>query len=300
MIPKVCAIIVTYHPDEDLAQHITVLLKQVDGLVVVDNLSSEAELVHIRELARQHSFTLLENEDNLGIGTALNRGIQWVASHGAFTHVALFDQDSEIGENFFSSMFTLLANHPTPEKVGIVASRITNKNTGASDGPRRGARGNYLVAQTSGSLMPLEVFRAEGGFKEDLFIDYVDFEYCLRIISDGWLIEYCDAAVLLHVPGDSNSHSLFGFHLGTSLNYSPLRTYYSMRNGAWVMREYWNKQPEWCRGQVIRVLKGRLRVILFEHNRTSKLMASARGLKDGLRGELGKRVFTTGTRAVAK
>src|SRR5690606_27148133 len=39
---------------------------------------------------------------------------------------------------------------------------------------------------TSGSLVNLAVFQKLGGFDENLFIDEVDFEYCLRAKVNGY------------------------------------------------------------------------------------------------------------------
>src|SRR5580700_6540819 len=123
MSDLVCGVIVTYHPDEELAQHIAVLRGQVGGLVVVDNRSSDSERVKLRELAQQYSFTLLENQENLGIGAALNQGVRWAAAHGVFRYVALFDQDSEVPGNFTEAMLSAYENNPRRDDIAILVPR---------------------------------------------------------------------------------------------------------------------------------------------------------------------------------
>ncbi len=300
MSDRVCGIIVTYHPDADLPQHIAALRGQVGGLVVVDNRSTDDERDWLRGLAQQHAFTLIENTDNMGIGTALNQGVRWAVAHGGFEYVALFDQDSEVHAGFIDNMMSCLFAKPASEKVAIVAPRIHNRNTGAQDGPRTSKKNRYLVAQTSGSLMPLRVFASEGWFKEDFFIDYVDYEYCLRVITAGWAIRYCGDASISHVPGNSRRHTLFGIYLTTTLNYSPIRQYYSMRNGVWVMRHYWRQYPEWCARLAFRIVKGRLRVVMFEKNRGVKILLSMRAVHDAFHNSLGRRVFSNTTKILAK
>jgi rhamnosyltransferase len=300
MSDLVCGVIVTYHPDEELAQHIAVLRGQVGGLVVVDNRSSDSERVRLRELALQYSFTLLENSDNLGIGAALNQGVRWAAAHGVFRYVALFDQDSEASGSFVDAMVSFYHRHLLSEKVAVVAPRIQNRNTGASDGPRGTKKNQHLVAQTSGCLMPLHIFESQGWFKEELFIDYVDYEYCLRVVAAGWVIAYCEDAILSHVPGNSRRHTLFGIYLTTTLNYSPMRQYYSMRNGVWVMLHYWHRFPDWCVRLAFRVLKGRVRVAIFEQQRKAKLFLTVRAIQDAFKDNLGKRAFSNGVKILAK
>jgi rhamnosyltransferase len=289
MSNNVCAVIITYHPAQDLAQHIAHLRKQVAGLVIVDNGSHEAERAILRELAQLHSFTLLENSGNLGIGAALNRGIQWAAGDGRFEYVALFDQDSGAPHTFIADLVSCLEQHTARGSVAIVAPRIHNRYTGSTDGgPLAARRGQYLVAQTSGSLMPLRVFNSAGWFKEELFIDYVDYEYCLRVVSAGWEILYCDKAVLSHAPGNSRRETILGIYLGTSLNYSPLRHYYLMRNGVWVLHKYWRQQTRWCAKHACSILKGMIKVFMFEKGRLIKLGCSLSGFIDASRGKLGK------------
>lgn len=291
MVDRVCGVVVTYHPPEDLAQHMALLREQVGGLVVVDNKSSDGELAWLRKLAERHSFTLLENPDNLGIGTALNRGIRWAVAQGRFRYVALFDQDSEVHTGFVDALVFCLERHPSSARVAVAAPRIRIRNTGAVDGPRGSGKDNYLVAQTSGSLMPLRVFDAQGFFNEELFIDYVDYEYCLRAVTAGWIVLCCQDATLSHSPGNARRHSFHGLHLGTSMNYSPLRHYYSTRNGLWVIGQYWRRQPQWCAQQAFLMLKEKMKLLIFEKDRRAKLRLSMRGLRDAVRSSLGKRQF---------
>lgn len=287
MSASVCAVVVTYHPDRNFAQHVPILRGQVGGLVVVDNRSSDDIRAWLRELAAHQWFTLLENSGNAGIGAALNRGIRWAAAAG-FEHVLLLDQDSEISENFVASLVSRLREHSPADRVGIVAPQLHNRNTKGRGGPW-GASSRYLVAQASGSLMPLAVFASEGWFREDLFIDYVDYEYCLRAVTAGWSISYCEEALLSHQPGNSRRHTFHGLYLGTTTNYSALRHYYSTRNGTWLMLRYWRRYPRWCTKNAFNMLKEKVKVVVFEDDCRGKLRSSLKGLADAFRGKLGKR-----------
>jgi rhamnosyltransferase len=292
MRTDICGVIVTYHPDEDFAHRVSVLTGQVGGLVVVDNRSADNELVWLRDLSRRYAFTLLENSENLGLGSALNRGVRWAAEQGQFRFVALFDQDSAVTEGFIDSLVACIERHPEPERIAVAAPRLFLSNIGVVFPPP----GTLLckVAQTSGSLMPLSVFDSQNGsnqgwFNEDLFIDYVDYEYCLRVTAAGWMILRCDQALLTHSPGNCERHTLFGLYAGTTLSYSPYRHYYSTRNAAWVMMRYWRQHPGWCAAEAFRLIKEKLKLCIWERERKAKLAFSLRGLKDGLKGKLGKR-----------
>lgn len=288
MNDHVCAMIVTYHPEQDFAQHVAVLRPQIGGLVVIDNKSNDSERAFLRELASRYSFCLLENPDNLGVGAALNRGVKWAAADGRFQYVVLFDQDSEVSGGFVGALLSHIQEHPARDRVAVVAPRIYNRNTKSIDGPNGVREGQYLVAQTSGSLMPLSVFKSEGWFLEELFIDYVDYEYCLRAVTAGWVILFCEEAVLSHVPGNSRRQTLLGLYLGTSWNYSPIRHYYQMRNGTWVLRKYWKRHTRWCARRARLILKEITKVLIFEKDRKAKFCFAMRGLADALQGKLGR------------
>jgi rhamnosyltransferase len=287
MSPSVCAVVVTYHPGREFAEHVPILRSQVGGLVVVDNRSSDAERMWLRELAAHQSFTLLENSTNAGIGAALNAGIRWAVSAG-FEYVLLLDQDSETDETFVASLISRFREHSASDRVAVVAPQLLNRNTQGRDGPW-GVSNRYLVAQTSGSLMPIAVFASEGWFREDLFIDYVDYEYCLRAVTAGWSISYCAEALLRHQPGNSQRHTFHGLYLGTTTNYSALRHYYSTRNGTWLMLWYRKYYPRWCAKNAFLMLKEKIKVVVFENHCQAKLRSSLQGLLDALRGKLGKR-----------
>jgi len=152
-------------------------------------------------------------------------------------------------------------------------------------------RGNAPeVARTSGSLMPMWAFEECGWFREELFIDQVDFEYCLRLRARGYQIAECEGATLLHTLGAPKIYSLFGRRLFGTTNHSAARRYYLARNRIWLLKKYWGLYPYWCAAACIATLKESLRILLVEDGRWSKLGRTALGVRDGLLGRMGKRV----------
>jgi GT2 family glycosyltransferase len=59
-----------------------------------------------------------------------------------------------------------------------------------------------LVVITSGNLLKVSAFERIGGFREDLFIDSVDFDFCLRLKKSGYRIMRCNQAILYHSLGE--------------------------------------------------------------------------------------------------
>ena len=287
MNAEVCAAIITYNPDTEFARAIRMLRPQVGRLVVVDNHSQPPIVARLRTLSDEFDFSLIENPDNYGIGTGLNQSIEWIRENANCDFVLFFDQDSFISETFVAEMTAEYRKHAESEKVFVVMPKIVFQRTGATY-THPASQGRYLVAQTSGSLMPLLVFKEEGLYRQDLFIDYVDYEFCLRAASHGWKIVYCESAVLQHDPGHAKQFSLFGIKKVTTTNHSPVRRYYLMRNGIWTVRQYATLYPRWAIGHAWQMMKEMVRVLIFEHNRRGIVAMWLRAVRDVVRSRFGK------------
>src|SRR5579871_886580 len=161
MNAEVCAAIITYNPDTEFARAIRMLRPQVGRLVVVDNHSQPPIVARLRTLSDEFDFSLIENPDNYGIGTGLNQSIEWIRENANCDFVLFFDQDSFISETFVAEMTAEYRKHAESEKVFVVMPKIVFQRTGATY-THPASQGRYLVAQTSGSLMPLLVFKEEG------------------------------------------------------------------------------------------------------------------------------------------
>jgi len=71
---RVCAVVVTFDPDEELMRGLTIVREQVDGLVVVDNSLSASRREVVAQAVAATGATLVSNPQNLGIAAALNQG----------------------------------------------------------------------------------------------------------------------------------------------------------------------------------------------------------------------------------
>jgi rhamnosyltransferase len=92
---------------------------------------------------------------------------------------------------------------------------------------------DFLIA--SGSLIPVAALDRVGPMREDLFIDYVDVEWCLRARREGLRCYGVFEATMEHRLGESRVR-VFGREATAR---SPLRHYYLMRNALLLYRESW-------------------------------------------------------------
>jgi rhamnosyltransferase len=282
----VCAVIITFRPDAAVLENLAPVRPQVGGLVVVDNGSSSEVLAPFHAAAASLDFALIENGRNLGIAAALNEGVRWAWSQG-FEYVALFDQDSTVTEGFIQAMLAEYESHPERDRVGIVTPVQVERRTGCKRATENAKDGAPLTAITSGSLIPIDVFAACGLFEDDLIIDCVDHEFCLRVRSFGFTIVESKSAVLLVAVGHHTVHHMYGIRI-ESTHHSAQRRYYMTRNRVVLVRRYWARHPGWSLGKLRAIVRETIALCLVEDERKRKLVNTIRGIHDAMRGRMWK------------
>ncbi len=256
---NLCAVIVTYHPDAGFADRFARIARQVAGVVIVDN-HSGAEIV---QRLRQLPATLIANDDNLGVATALNQGCRWAAEQG-YQYALLFDQDTLADENLTTSLLRL-----TDDDVALVGANYRDV-LGHTPRPTTDA------VITSGSLLSLAAYQAIGPFRDDFFIDSVDIEYCLRARTKGYRIVQSIEQLMTHSIGHQTRHRFLWKEV-TCSNHSPLRRYYITRNRLLLAREYISTQPRWVFHHLRGLFNHCVLAMLYEKQRSCKLRAIVLG-----------------------
>jgi rhamnosyltransferase len=284
---RVCAVVVTFHPESSVSDNLFRVRSQVDNIIVIDNGSSAEALSLLRSLATQMCFSLVENGENLGIAAALNIGVRMALAQG-YRWISLFDQDSAVTDGFIDAMLRSYVEDPHHEKIAIICPRFKDPVIGMTDEPPIAKDGRPLYTITSGSLMPIEVFAHCGLFEEDLIIDRVDEEYCLRVRSLGYTLVLCQNATLIHRIGTPTQHFLFGKHFCYSTNHNAIRRYYITRNRFILLQRYWKQYPLWAYWQIRDFLKETAKVLLVEDDRRAKLWNTARGTLHAFLGRRGR------------
>lgn len=282
----VCAVVISFRPQAVVPANLAKARPQVQGLVVVDNGSPAEALAPVAAVARELDCQLIENGANLGIAAALNIGVRWARSQG-FRFVALFDQDSTLSDGFIASMLRAYETDPRRESIAVVTPKHLELETGAWDPPAFAEDGSPLTAITSGSLMPVGIFDRCGWFEEDLIIDRVDDEYCLRARSMGYRIVLCEDAFLHHSVGTPRMHSFLWLRQVKATHHGSRRYYYLTRNRIVMVKRYWRRHPRWCYLTARSVARDLIVNFVVEDHKWSKLAATLRGIVDGLRGRMG-------------
>jgi len=283
---RVSAIVVTFHPRPEYLENLEKIRAQVDLLIVVDNGSTEDELLQIRSATREPGYKLIENGDNLGIATALNLGVREAQMEGC-QWVALLDQDSVITDGFMATMIAEFQSYSAQTKILQIIPRHIDPETGVERIVSTFGDGGVFLTITSGSVFSMEAFQKCGLFREDLFIYCVDDDYSLRIRKNGFFIGVSKKAILLHQSGRPTCRKLLGMTL-TTKNYRPEVRYYYARNKVWILRFYGRTFPRLIVPTLREFVTIPLKIALMEDASSQKIRLFVRGLADGLAGKMGR------------
>jgi len=282
MTLEIAAVVVLYRPAGILLANVDSYRDQVTRVIAVDN--SEKPDPQVVAQLESRGVTYVSLGGNKGIAAALNEGCRRARDLG-FDWVLTLDQDSTATPGMVARLSACVeVEQPLAHDTAIVAP-LWQQVGGLPVATSKGCR-ELDIAMTSGSLTRQSALAELGGFREDLFIDRVDNEYCLKARRRGWRIVQRKDAVLLHRMGHLRRVT-FPVRCWVS-DYSPVRRYYMVRNLLEIRREYGREFPA-CTAIERRYWRKELvKIILAEPHRLEKAKMMVRGWLDYRRGRFGK------------
>lgn len=230
---KLSIVIVNWNVKELLEKCLRSIFETADSLdfevILVDNNSTDGSIQMVKE--KFPSVILIENEKNLGFGTANNQAIR--TSKGEYIlilnpdtvifpdslqkMVAFLDQNPDVGavgpkilNHDGSIQFECARNFPTPLTEIFALTTLYKKL------PKNRLFGRYLmshwdhndqrkVSLLSGACMIIrkEVFDRVGLFDENFFMYSEEADLLYRIKEQGWEIYFLPSAQVVHFWGKS-------------------------------------------------------------------------------------------------
>lgn len=267
---EILAIVIAYNIEEKIIlQNINSYKNYVDKVIIVDNSDKENKL---NELCDE-KIAYLKLNDNLGIAKALNEGIYYAIKNN-YKFVLTMDQDSKFNNNLIEEYSKNYEKDIIIYSPNYIIERKHKKEYKVDS--------QYLYwTMTSGNLINLELFQKVGMFKEEFFIDGVDYEYCLRARKNGYKILQCNRAILLHNPGITKIKKILFWNYKYGYM-SPTRMYYQIRNLKYISKEYKS-----FRAELIIIIKF-LKIVLLFDNKKEFFTMFKKGIKDCKENKFGK------------
>lgn len=278
---SVVAIIITYNVGNDFKKRVRKLKGKVDEIVVVDNGSKEETINMLNEL--KNDLTVIYLKSNKGIAFALNEGIKYSIKKG-YKWILTLDHDSIVTDNMIENMLICYEglSDELKEKVAmLVPIHIEEKSYNDSEVKQNGTNKytEVLTEITSGALTKSDIYNNIAMYDENLFIDLVDHDYCLKLNKNGFKILQVNSAILIHNLGESIKKNILGLTI-TPTNHSPVRRYYMTRNRMYIWKKYKDDFPKWVLSDKRKFITENLKIILFEENKIEKFKYIKRGIID--------------------
>tara|TARA_Y200000002_G_scaffold383265_1_gene404581 strand:- start:1050 stop:1940 length:891 start_codon:yes stop_codon:yes gene_type:complete len=287
---SISCVIVLYKPDLDyffknLANH----KKNFKKIIIVNNDNS----IDTQQFEDKNIY-VINNKKNLGIAKALNQGILKSKKLGC-AMVTLFDQDTSIDEYFLKNMADKIAEYKGKMKPGLFSPQYKNLVNGILSKNiyleslrliRKNSNEIYSYPYftiTSGTIIPVDVLDDVGLMKDELFMDYIDIDWCLRAKKKNYAIISINTVIIHHNLGQS-SINIFGHNY---IIHSPVRMYYYFRNAILLYK----KEPfdvRWKFADFFRNLMKFVFYIIFINNRIDYFRYILKGYFHGIIGRSGE------------
>ncbi len=233
-IMKLAGVVVLYNPEDSVINNINSYLNDIDILYVVDN-SIHVNTNLIKVMQAIPKIRYISNNGNKGIAYAQNRAARKAIKLG-YKWLLTMDQDSFVIENSITMLREFIMNNNT-NRIGIVSAFQETENNISKYHSLYSKKTSWVIS--SGNIINLEAYQVVGGFQNKLFIDAVDFEYCLKLKVKGYDIYILNRAVIKHSLGEMRriDNRYVNIH-----HYK--RMYFRVRNTFYIRKVFKDKCPE--------------------------------------------------------
>lgn len=264
------AAIILYHPEDKMIEYILNLRQYFETVYLFDNTESEDQTKRTRKRLSQKGIKYAAKNSNMGLAYGLNVCCNAAYKDG-WQWIMLFDQDSVVTKDLVGSMKAFIEQYDE-EKLAIAVPMLDdckNRNVKQVKAKRK------KEVMTSGMTLKLSAYKQNGYFLNALFVDYVDYEYCLRLKENGFFILENNQAVLRHNQYDEEK-VLAGYKIN---KYSPLRHYYIARGYCYILKRYGYDKIfiEQLKETTYRRL---WRVLFYDDHKIKKMLAMILGVLD--------------------
>ena len=272
-------IVVWYNPTSENVTGMKTYMSEIDRLIIVDNSSTDNSLLLSEKFAAPVIY--IPNMDN----KALNQGCRRAIEGGA-EWVLTMDQDTWFNDGELSVMVEKANKYPSFDEVVIFAPKpiydIDRENEKKADTEEYMEMDGLI---TSGNLLSLSAYQRTGPFRDDLFIDLVDDEFCYRALRLSYKLIMISSVSMNHYLGEDSYKTTFLWLTKVVCDHNPVRRYYIARNTLYVRNLY----PEHSK-KLSRYFRKQFKRILLYDNRKKweKLRFMIKGVIDYKRGIKGR------------
>jgi len=270
------AIVSTYEPGTFFEVNLNLIAAEVEHVFLVNdsgNISLAEYLGHI--VKSVCNVTLINNEYNIGLAKSLNLATRNAEAAG-FNWVIIFDDDTRIRRGSICRLQALAAVHKGMNNIYSL-SRINSSNIQIMNPYFV----EYKVCITSGSMFSIDLFNKVAGFDESFFIDFLDFDFCLRTLAIGGKVLRTSTGEIEHRVGNPIHIKILFFKIITH-NHKPVRYYYHYRSAVLLAKRHYLTQPKYTARVLLGVIQKLTKMLILETRRYEKMKFVAFGILHGI------------------
>lgn len=228
--------------------------------------------------------------ENLGLARALNAIIE-VFRASTSQYLFLFDQDSRISDGYIDRMINEYQSISSVDHSIVCLAPMlidikhrSRSGTNAILGSSQSINTAHPTAATSGCLFTQTSFSTIGVMDENLFIDGIDHDWCLRAWISQCSIYFSTKTTLSHNMGDS--FVKYGASL-KPIHSNSVRHYYIVRNSIYMI--LWKSFPlGWNLLEGFKTIRRVVGYPLLSRRRLLSLKMVVLGILHGILKRMGK------------
>lgn len=281
---KTIGIVVIYHPPIDVVDNILSYLPNLDCLIVWNN-SSHGEMI-IPKIQGRSGKKIIEMGDgnNAGLGMAYNAAVSYALTHN-YDYLLTMDQDSRFKGNDFQEYLN--------EITQLGEKTIFSPNYIIHDQELYMKQESLIevdATMSSGAIYPVGIFKKIGLFRDDFFIDSIDIEFSLRAKQNNIPTKIISSFHLIHGAGYQKKKHKFLWKTFFPNEYSPVRSYYIVRNGI-ITKHLYPQATRWKGWLYYWFYKRLFFVLCYESDKYAKWKGLLWGYVHGKMGKTGKQTI---------
>lgn len=229
---NIAVIIIFCNPSTDDIIHARNMAATWNGVIVDNSVTPFTTQEYIGNMR------YMCNHTNVGIAEAQNIGIKTVLKDKETTHIVFLDQDSRVPNDYPETITAeFMRIRKDEHRLVMLGPTVYNKTTQQeykSAVHRYASSSNGFSPRqqiiSSGSCTIASAFEQVGLMNKELFVDYVDFEWCWRAIAKGFVCGITSASSISHQVG-KRELCIGKYKVIVS---APFRYFYQYRNYLWL------------------------------------------------------------------